>query len=112
MVIASKLTALLKNPSVEDAPSNLAVVGRYVFSAEIWDLLERTPVGVGDEIQLTDAIDMLIEQETVEAFHMTGRSFDCGDKIGYMEAFVEYGLRHDKLGKEFKTFLKDLAKTL
>ena len=83
-----------------------------VFSAEIWDLLERTPVGVGDEIQLTDAIDMLIEKEIVEAFHMTGRSFDCGDKIGYMEAFVEYGLRHDKLGKEFKAFLKDLAKTL
>ena len=77
-----------------------------------WDLLERTPVGVGDEIQLTDAIDMLIEKEIVEAFHMTGRSFDCGDKIGYMEAFVEYGLRHDKLGKEFKAFLKDLAKTL
>ena len=74
--------------------------------------MERTPVGVGDEIQLTDAIDMLIEKETVEAFHMTGRSFDCGDKIGYMEAFVEYSLRHDKLGKEFKAFLKDLAKTL
>ena len=67
---------------------------------------------MGDEIQLTDAIDMLIEKEIVEAFHMTGRSFDCGDKVGYMEAFVEYGLRHDKLGKEFKAFLKDLAKTL
>lgn len=107
-----KINSIVEKPSVEEAPSNLAVVGRYVFSAEIWDLLERTPVGVGDEIQLTDAIDMLIEKETVEAFHMTGRSFDCGDKIGYMEAFVEYSLRHDKLGKEFKTFLKDLAKTL
>jgi len=107
-----KINSIVEKPSVEDAPSNLAVVGRYVFSAEIWDLLERTPVGVGDEIQLTDAIDMLIEKEIVEAFHMTGRSFDCGDKIGYMEAFVEYGLRHDKLGKEFKAFLKDLAKTL
>ena len=107
-----KINSIVEKPSVEEAPSNLAVVGRYVFSAEIWDLLEKTPVGVGDEIQLTDAIDMLIEKETVEAFHMTGRSFDCGDKIGYMEAFVEYGLRHDKLGKEFKAFLKDLAKTL
>lgn len=107
-----KINSIVEKPSVEEAPSNLAVVGRYVFSAAIWDLLERTPVGVGDEIQLTDAIDMLIEKETVEAFHMTGRSFDCGDKIGYMEAFVEYGLRHDKLGKEFKAFLKDLAKTL
>ena len=107
-----KINSIVEKPSVEDAPSNLAVVGRYVFSAAIWDLLEKTPVGVGDEIQLTDAIDMLIEKEIVEAFHMTGRSFDCGDKIGYMEAFVEYGLRHDKLGKEFKAFLKDLAKTL
>ena len=107
-----KINSIVEKPSVEEAPSNLAVVGRYVFSAAIWDLLERTPVGVGDEIQLTDAIDMLIEKETVEAFHMTGRSFDCGDKIGYMEAFVEYSLRHDKLGKEFKAFLKDLAKTL
>ena len=88
------------------------MVGRYIFSAAIWDLLEKTPVGVGDEIQLTDAIDMLIEKETVEAFHMTGKSFDCGDKIGYMEAFVEYGIRHAKLGKEFKTFIKNLAKTL
>ncbi|MBD9095970.1 MAG: UTP--glucose-1-phosphate uridylyltransferase [Haemophilus parainfluenzae] len=107
-----KINSIVEKPSVEEAPSNLAVVGRYVFSAAIWDLLEKTPVGVGDEIQLTDAIDMLIEKEVVEAFHMTGRSFDCGDKIGYMEAFVEYGLRHDKLGKEFKAFLKDLAKTL
>ena len=107
-----KINSIVEKPSVEEAPSNLAVVGRYVFSAAIWDLLEKTPVGVGDEIQLTDAIDMLIEKEIVEAFHMTGRSFDCGDKIGYMEAFVEYGLRHDKLGKEFKAFLKDLAKTL
>ena len=107
-----KINSIVEKPSVEEAPSNLAVVGRYVFSAAIWDLLEKTPVGVGDEIQLTDAIDMLIEKETVEAFHMTGRSFDCGDKIGYMEAFVEYGLRHDKLGKEFKAFLKDLVKTL
>ena len=107
-----KINSIVEKPSVDEAPSNLAVVGRYVFSAEIWDLLEKTPVGVGDEIQLTDAIDMLIEKEIVEAFHMTGRSFDCGDKVGYMEAFVEYGLRHDKLGKEFKAFLKDLAKTL
>ena len=109
---STKIHTMVEKPSVDKAPANLAVVGRYVFSAEIWDLLERTPVGVGDEIQLTDAIDMLIEKETVEAFHMTGESFDCGDKIGYMKAFVEYGIRHDKLGKEFKAFIKTLAKTL
>lgn len=109
---SAKIDSIVEKPSIEEAPSNLAVVGRYVFSAAIWDLLEKTPVGVGDEIQLTDAIDMLIEKETVEAFHMTGSSFDCGDKIGYMEAFVEYGIRHEKLGKDFKAFIKNLAKIL
>ena len=108
---SAKINSIVEKPSVDDAPSNLAVVGRYVFSAAIWDLLEKTPVGVGDEIQLTDAIDMLIEKETVEAFHMTGVSYDCGDKIGYMKAFVEYGLHHNKLGCEFKSYLKDLVKT-
>lgn len=106
------INRIVEKPAKEDAPSNLSVVGRYVFSANIWELLERTPVGVGDEIQLTDAIDMLIEQETVEAFNMTGRTFDCGDKLGYMEAFVEYSLRHDKFGKQFKEYIKSLAKTL
>lgn len=109
---SAPISRLVEKPSVDKAPSNLAVVGRYVFSAGIWDLLARTPVGVGDEIQLTDAIDMLIKQETVEAFHMTGESFDCGDKIGYMEAFVEYGLQHEKLGARFRDYLKKLAKTL
>ncbi|QTO01391.1 UTP--glucose-1-phosphate uridylyltransferase GalU [Aggregatibacter sp. 2125159857] len=106
---SAKINSIVEKPSVDDAPSNLAVVGRYVFSAAIWDLLEKTPVGVGDEIQLTDAIDMLIEKETVEAFHMTGISYDCGDKIGYMKAFVEYGLHHNKLGDEFKSYLKALT---
>lgn len=109
---SAKIVRMVEKPKVEEAPSNLAVVGRYVFSANIWDLLEKTPVGVGDEIQLTDAIDMLIEQETVEAFNMTGRTFDCGDKLGYMEAFVEYSLRHDKFGAQFKDYIKKLAKTL
>ncbi|QLB13834.1 UDP-glucose pyrophosphorylase [Bisgaardia hudsonensis] len=107
-----RIQSIVEKPSIEDAPSNLAVVGRYVFSEKIWDLLEKTPIGVGDEIQLTDAIDMLIEEESVEAFHMTGKSFDCGDKIGYMEAFVEYGLHHPSLSEKFKTYLKELAKTL
>lgn len=108
----AQIIKMVEKPSVDKAPSNLAVVGRYVFSATIWDLLEKTPVGVGDEIQLTDAIDMLIEQENVEAFHMTGTTFDCGDKLGYMQAFVEYSLRHNKFGKAFKEYLKKLAKTL
>lgn len=109
---SAEIVKMVEKPSKEEAPSNLAVVGRYVFSSAIWALLEKTPAGVGDEIQLTDAIDMLIEQETVEAFHMTGKTFDCGDKLGYMQAFTEYSLRHDKFGKEFKEYIKSLASTL
>lgn len=108
----AKIVNIVEKPTVEEAPSHFAVVGRYVFSAEIWDLLEKTPIGVGDEIQLTDAIDMLIQQQDVEAFHMTGKTFDCGDKLGYMEAFVEYSLHHSKCGAEFKSYLKKLANTL
>ncbi|AKD38908.1 UTP-glucose-1-phosphate uridylyltransferase [Pasteurella multocida subsp. multocida OH4807] len=109
---SAKINSIVEKPSTEKAPSNLAVVGRYVFSSAIWDLLEKTPIGVGDEIQLTDAIDMLIEKETVEAFHMTGKTFDCGDKIGYMQAFVEYGLQHEQLGQPFKAYLKQLFHSL
>jgi len=103
------MTAIVEKPPVEEAPSNLAVVGRYVLSEKIWDLLKLTPPGAGDEIQLTDAIAMLMEKETVEAFHMTGKSHDCGSKLGYMKANVEYALRHDELGEEFKSYLKTLA---
>ena len=109
---SAKINSIVEKPSQEEAPSNLAVVGRYVFSAAIWGLLEKTPVGVGDEIQLSDAIDMLIEKENVDAFHMTGQSIDCGDKNGYMQAFVEYGLQHPKLGGPFKDYLKKLVKSL
>ncbi|QDJ13256.1 UTP--glucose-1-phosphate uridylyltransferase [Mergibacter septicus] len=103
---------IIEKPSPEKAPSNYAVVGRYVFSPKIWDLLAKTPVGVGDEIQLTDAIDMLIAQEQVEAFVMKGKTFDCGDKIGYIKAFIEYALHHEKLAESVKQYVKELAKTL
>lgn len=109
---STKIHRIVEKPSIENAPSNFAVVGRYVFSEKIWDLLAKTPVGVGDEIQLTDAIDMLLAQEEVEAFHMTGKTFDCGDKLGYMEAFVEYSLHHEKFGAKFKQYLKNLQHSL
>ncbi|MGF1758890.1 UTP--glucose-1-phosphate uridylyltransferase GalU [Photobacterium sagamiensis] len=102
------MTAMVEKPAIEDAPSNLAVVGRYVLSSKIWDKLAITPPGAGDEIQLTDAIDMLMAEETVEAFHMTGKSHDCGDKLGYLKAFVEYSLRHESLGAGFNQYLKTL----
>lgn len=103
-----KMTQVVEKPSVEEAPSNMAVVGRYVLSERIWDLLEKTEKGAGDEIQLTDAIASLMELETVEAFHMTGKSHDCGSKIGYMKAFVEYGLRHDEVGSSFSSYLASI----
>ena len=106
------MVKVVEKPAVEEAPSNLAIVGRYILPAEIWGLLERTPVGAGDEIQLTDAIDMLMESQQVNAFHMSGKSHDCGSKLGYMQAFVEYGMRHETLGEEFTAYLKDIAKAL
>ncbi|MGI2168920.1 UTP--glucose-1-phosphate uridylyltransferase GalU [Shewanella sp. MF05960] len=102
---SAQINAMVEKPELGEAPSNLAVVGRYVLSEKIWKLLAKTPAGAGDEIQLTDAIDMLIEQDTVEAFNMTGKSHDCGDKLGYMAAFVEYGIRDPKLGEAFKARL-------
>lgn len=103
---SAPMTAVVEKPAREDAPSNLAVVGRYVLSADIWPLLEKTPPGAGDEIQLTDAIAMLMKEQTVEAFHMSGKSHDCGDKLGYMKAFVQYGLRHGSEGENFSRWLK------
>ncbi|MEI7163313.1 UTP--glucose-1-phosphate uridylyltransferase GalU [Pectobacterium versatile] len=101
------MVGVVEKPKASEAPSNLAVVGRYVLSADIWSLLEKTPPGAGNEIQLTDAIAMLMEKETVEAYHLKGVSHDCGNKLGYMQAFVEYGLRHDSLGQEFAQWLQE-----
>ena len=105
---SSAMSAVIEKPSIEEAPSNLAVVGRYVLSEKIWDLLERTMPGAGDEIQLTDAIATLMESETVEAYSMVGKSHDCGSKIGYMNAFVEYGLRDKTRAKDFRENLVKL----
>lgn len=103
-----KMTKVVEKPAIDEAPSNLAVVGRYVLSPAIWRLLEQTPAGAGDEIQLTDAIAMLMKKETVNAFHMTGKSHDCGSKLGYMMANVEYAIRHKELGDDFKDYLSNL----
>ncbi|WMS94906.1 UTP--glucose-1-phosphate uridylyltransferase GalU [Pseudoalteromonas sp. HL-AS2] len=106
---SAAIKTMVEKPAVDVAPSNLAVVGRYVLSKNIWSLLAETPVGAGGEIQLTDAIDALMESETVEAFHMSGRSHDCGDKLGYLKAIVEYSMRHETLGEEFTEHLKLLV---
>ncbi|MBJ7220735.1 MULTISPECIES: UTP--glucose-1-phosphate uridylyltransferase GalU [unclassified Brenneria] len=104
---SAPMVGVVEKPKASEAPSNLAVVGRYVLSAEIWSLLEKTPPGAGNEIQLTDAIALLMEKETVEAYHLKGVSHDCGNKLGYMQAFVEYGMRHDSLGGELTQWLRE-----
>lgn len=104
---------IVEKPNPEEAPSNLSVVGRYIFSAAIWELLDGLPAGVGGEIQLTDAIDLLLKKEVAEAYTLVGKSHDCGNKLGYMQAFVEYGLQNPAVKEEFTHWMLDFCqKTL
>jgi len=103
------MQGIVEKPAVGTAPSNLSVVGRYVLPAKIMQLLEQTPRGAGNEIQLTDAIAMLQQTEAVEAYRMKGQTFDCGSKLGYLKAVLHYGVDHPKLGSEFKALIQELA---
>lgn len=103
------MQGIVEKPTVGTAPSNLSVVGRYILPAEIMSLLENTPRGAGNEIQLTDAIAVLQQTETVEAYRMKGQTFDCGSKIGYLKAVLHYGIEHPKLGEAFKGLIQELA---
>ena len=102
------MQGIVEKPAIGTAPSNLSVIGRYVLPAKIMTLLEQTPKGAGNEIQLTDAIAMLQQSELVEAYRMKGRTFDCGSKIGYLKAVLHYGVDHPKLGDEFKILIQEL----
>ena len=102
------IQGIVEKPAIGTAPSNLSVVGRYILPAKIMALLEQTPRGAGNEIQLTDAIAMLQQTELVEAYRMKGQTFDCGSKIGYLKAVLHYGLDHPKLGSEFKSLIREL----
>jgi UTP--glucose-1-phosphate uridylyltransferase len=98
---------MVEKPDLDEAPSNFAITGRYVLSPTIWDLLEFTPPGAGDEIQLTDGLHQLRLLETLEAYHIKGKSHDCGNKLGYALANAEYALRSN-FGAEFKQKLQQL----
>lgn len=104
----ARISQMVEKPCKDEAPSNLAIVGRYVLSAEIWEQLDSTPPGAGDEIQLTDAIVSLMEFQQVEAYAMVGKSHDCGSKLGYMKANLEYALRHPAIKEEFTEFVASL----
>lgn len=101
-----RVTRIVEKPKPDVAPSNLAVVGRYVLTPAIFDKLERTGRGAGGEIQLTDAIADLLADEAVHALPFSGVRYDCGSKIGYLRATVEYALRHDELADSFRTYLE------
>jgi UTP--glucose-1-phosphate uridylyltransferase len=110
--IVSRIRSIVEKPKPAVAPSTLAVVGRYVLTPTIFDELERVGQGAGGEIQLTDGIARLLQREPVFAHRFTGRRFDCGSKLGYLQATVELSLAHPSLGKDFHRYLKKLAATL
>ncbi len=104
----NRITQIVEKPAPEDAPSNSAVVGRYLLAPAIFDKLETTGRGAGGEIQLTDAIADLLDDSPVYAYSFTGDRYDCGSKLGYLQATVAYGLSHDEVGAEFQAYLKKL----
>ncbi|MFP4263507.1 MAG: UTP--glucose-1-phosphate uridylyltransferase GalU [Halomonas sp.] len=103
------LDGVVEKPAVEEAPSDLAVIGRYALPGRIFPLLAETPPGAGNEIQLTDAIETLRRQEGVDAYRMRGKTFDCGHQLGYLEAILAYGRRHPRYGKGFRDLLARYA---
>lgn len=106
---SSRMTSIIEKPSREvQLLSNYTAVGRYVLSADIWPILEKTEPGAWGRIQLTDAIAELLKHKPVEATELVGESFNCGEKMGYLRAFVTYGLRHPAQGEEFKAWVEKL----
>ncbi len=105
----SEIRRMVEKPKPEDAPSNLAVVGRYILTPRIFKLLERTQRGAGGEIQLTDAISAMLQEQTVLAYEFEGTRYDCGSKLGYLRANVEYALQHPELADEFRAYLEKLT---
>ena len=102
----NRITRIVEKPRPEDAPSNSAVVGRYLLAPEIFDKLEKTGRGAGGEIQLTDGIADLLTESAVYAYSFSGVRYDCGSKLGYLEATVAFGLQHEDVGEGFREFLR------
>jgi UTP--glucose-1-phosphate uridylyltransferase len=108
----AKMSHIVEKPKPDKAPSNLAVVGRYLLTGAIFDDLAKIGAGAGGEIQLTDGIARLMLREAVYAYEFEGKRYDCGNKLGYLQATVEYGLKHASLGADFKIYLKEFVKTI
>ena len=102
---SARIHSIVEKPKPAKAPSNLAVIGRYVLTPRVFELLAAVTPGAGGEIQLTDAISALLAEEHVLAVRLPGRRFDCGSKLGYLQAMVELGLRHEEVGAAFARYL-------
>lgn len=102
------ISGMVEKPAPEQAPSNLAVVGRYVLPARVMTLLSETKPGAGGEIQLTDALDELLKEQAVEAYRMTGKTYDCGNKLGFLQANIAYGLQHAETAEGLQQFIQEL----
>ncbi len=109
--VTSRVRSIVEKPKPADAPSNLAVVGRYVLAPAIFEHLEKLGQGAGGEIQLTDGIAALMREEAVYAYRFSGKRYDCGSKLGYLQATVEYALGHPELGAQFRKYLEGLKLT-
>jgi UTP--glucose-1-phosphate uridylyltransferase len=99
---------MVEKPKPEEAPSNLAVIGRYILTPAVFDCLTKTPAGAGGELQLTDGMRLLLKQEKMYAYVYEGHRYDTGDKLGFLKATVEFALKREDLGAQFRQYLKDL----
>ena len=103
-----RITGMIEKPAPEDAPSNLAIIGRYILPPEIFEILEATRSDVGGEIQLTSALSTLLERRPIDGCLFEGKRYDAGDKLGFLKATVEFALKREDLGEEFRKYLKSL----
>ncbi len=107
-----KVDKLVEKPGKENAPSNIAIMGRYIITPEIFTALEKTPKGNGGEIQLTDALQLLLGEQDIFAYEFNGRRYDVGDRLGFLKATCEFALRREELQAEFKQYLKELVNNM
>ena len=103
-----EINNMVEKPKPQDAPSNLAVIGRYILTPRIFEMLERTPLGAGGELQLTDGMRLLLQQEKMYGFRFEGKRHDTGDKLGFLKATVEFALKRPDMGDAFREYLKSL----
>ena len=105
---AFEIKNMVEKPKMEDAPSKLAVIGRYILTPRIFEMLERTPLGAGGELQLTDGMRLLLKHEKIYGFRFEGKRHDTGDKLGFLKATVEFALKRQDMGEAFRDYLKSL----